>query len=121
MLTEVLVIVWNTLHLPTVWTKNLRRETKRTGRESSNDEPHLVCKSRLLCSLACMFVLFHNNWYIFLGAWLLSALGIQSSQNFLEAAIAFIHYLELGGFFLGRTNLLALVGNQSRPYCLSGM
>ena len=96
--------------------KPLHRDTKRTGRESSRTL--LVCKSRLLCSFACMFVLFHNNWY-FWGAWLLFALRIQFAQNFLEAAIAFVSCLELGGSVLGATNLLALVGNQSGPYCLS--
>ena len=49
-------------------------------------------------------------------ALILSALGIQFSQNFLEAAIAFVHCLE---FVLGSTNLLAFVGNQSGPYCWS--
>ena len=40
-------------------------------------------------------------------------------MELLEAASAFVPCSELGGSTLRGTNLLALVGNKSVPYCLS--
>ena len=40
-------------------------------------------------------------------------------MDLLEAAPAFVCCSELGGFVCRGTDLLALVGNQLVPYCLS--
>ena len=54
-----------------------------------------------------------------LGVWPLSLLRNPFSVELLEAALAMVHCLELGGFTFRGTDLLALVGNQWVPYCLS--